>query len=122
MFKLISHLLGEFASKEGGKYKKMAENEVSKLGSLLKKSIEDGLSAAAANVIPLFVSAGLLLFGVIFIAFGAAKFLDFLFYPYDGIGYILVGVIVVFFGFLMHRKHKALNVSRIQPEVRESED
>ena len=122
MFKLISHLLGEFASKEVGKYKKMAENEVSKLGSLLKKSIEDGLSVAAANVIPLFVSAGLLLFGVIFIAFGAAKFLDFLFYPYDGIGYILVGVIVVFFGFLMHRKHKALNVSRIQPEVRESED
>ncbi|MFH2106166.1 MAG: hypothetical protein ABII22_02820 [Candidatus Micrarchaeota archaeon] len=109
MFDLISHLMDSFHGGEFGKLKMFAMGEVGKVGDTLRHTLEAAIVGAMTKIVPLLISAFLMLLGLIFLSFGAAKYLDYLLYPHSGLGYLVVGLIVVFFGLLIYSKNKKIH-------------
>ncbi|GEM_PF-1192365 len=94
MMGLVGYLLKEFADMEFQKYSAMAEDEVQRLGDILRCSIEDGMHNATSKAIPAMMAAGFTLFGAVFLFFGISTIID-VFSPVAGVGFAVMGIIAL---------------------------
>lgn len=92
MIDLVSYLVKDFALGGLDKLKHQAEDQVKKLGDMMKQSIEEGVHNAVASVMPLVMKTGLYLIGGAFFLYGLARIIDTL-TQYEGLGFMIVGCV-----------------------------